>query len=342
MLRVNEEDLSDVILLSAVNVKRNYADLAFPPKLDDEGRKEAKARAKQALLDAFPGLVPVQTELNDETPDSFESMMEDLAFFAEDAPKLWDVRLTVSSEPRALITLNRGDHLNVTSFRKSEGIMAALSMTDTLERALSARAPFAFDENWGYLTSDPAYAGNALTGAYLMQLTGLQGMDRIGDEAKALEQKGLILHQVWNEDDEDSEIYLLRTATQLGKNRFDVLSRLREEGEALVMRERDALEELLKDDEESFADGVMRGIGTLTYARLMPYDEFVTLYSMLRPGLILGMLQGNLRELDAFMLDMSPERLITQYGDISEREEMLLRADAARKKFSEDIKPNIL
>ena len=91
MLRVNEEDLSDVILLSAVNVKRNYADLAFPPKLDDEGRKEAQARAKQALFDAFPGLVPVQTELNDETPDSFESMMEDLAFFAEDAPKLWDV-----------------------------------------------------------------------------------------------------------------------------------------------------------------------------------------------------------------------------------------------------------
>ena len=61
MLRVNEEDLSDVILLSAVNVKRNYADLAFPPKLDDEGRKEAQAQAKQALFESSLLLMGVRT-----------------------------------------------------------------------------------------------------------------------------------------------------------------------------------------------------------------------------------------------------------------------------------------
>ena len=325
-----------------MNGQRNYEDLSFPLRLDDDGKAEAQGRAKQALLTAFPGLELTETVLGEDTPDSFESMAEDEAFFAADAPVLWDLRLSVNSEPRALITVNRGDHLNITSFRKSEGIMAALSMTDTLERALSNREPFAFDDNWGYLTSDPADAGNALSGAYVMQLAGLKGMDRIGDETKALEQKGLKLYQIWNEEDEDSEIYILRTGIQLGKSRIDVLSHIREEGEALVMRERDALEELLKDDEETFADGVMRGLGALRYARLLPYDEFVTLYSMLRPGLISDMLQGCLKKLDAFMLDMSPERLITQYGGISEREEMLLRADAARKKFREEIKPNIL
>ncbi|MBQ3762250.1 MAG: hypothetical protein II875_09635 [Clostridia bacterium] len=332
-------DLSDVILLSGVNLKRNYADKPFPDRLDGDKLLELREGALARLNERFSGIRLEKAALQDASPQSLGALIENACFYddgGEENEKA--LRVSLVSGTKLSISLNRGDHLNISAFIRDGDVQRALGIVQPVEKALMRQEEYAFSENWGYLTSSVKYTGNALTGAYLLSLTGLNRMNLLDDEKENLKKHHLELKRLIGTEEDDCELFCLHSTLQLGKSAQDVLSELMNCAQELAFRERDAREELIYDDTDDFADSVMRALGILMNARLMDFQEFLTLYSDVRAGLATGFVEGSIKDLDEIASEVSPEEIRRGYNDLSRRDEELLRADICRRRFSENMK----
>lgn len=330
-------DVSDVILLTGVNVKRNYADLPFPAKLSKEQRGELREKVLTGLNTRFGGIQLEKREVKDSENISLMSMVEDACFYDGDAEED-ALRAALVGSTLLSVTINREDHLNFSAFIRDIDISRVPPILLPMEKAMQREKTYAFDPNWGYLTSSLKNTGNALTGVYLMSLTGLNRMDMIEEERETLRKRHMELKRLIGGDEEDCELFCLSSVRQLGKSAQDTLNELSKAAADLAFRERDAREEMIYDDTDDFADSVMRALGILMNARIMDYVEFLGLYADVRAGLATGFAEGSLKELDDIAYEVSPETIRRDHNDLSKRDEELLRADICRRRFSERLR----
>ncbi|MBO7359399.1 MAG: hypothetical protein J6U72_06220, partial [Clostridia bacterium] len=140
---------------------------------------------------------------------------------------------------------------------------------------------------------------------------------------------------------ESGNLHVLYNKRQLGATPADVIRELETKAGELSDMETDSLEELIYDDVDGFTDEVTRALGVMLNARLMSYKELLSLYTVLRAGLLTGFMDGDCGRLDAFVQKMSPRAIYENLGAIDEREEELTRAEKVRSVIAQEIKTNI-
>ena len=331
-------DFSDVILLAGINIKRNYADLPFPDRMTKEQVSALNENALTQLNEQFGGIRLEKKSIMKDEALSLSQLIEEACFFEEAFNCENALRVSLAGSTRLSLTLARGDHLNFSAFIADSDITRVPSIILPMEKALMQQNNYAFDANWGYLTSSLKYTGNAMTGVYLLSLTGLNRMDLIDEEEEKLRQRHMELKRLTGSEEDDCELFCLYSTKQMGKSAADVLGELSKAAEELVYRERDAREELIYDDADDFADSVMRALAILMNARLMDFVEFLGMYADVRAGLATGFVEGRFKDLDDIAQEVSSEEIRRSYEDLSERDEELLRADICRRRFSERMK----
>ena len=331
-------DYSDVILLSGINVRRNYAHLPFPAKMTREQITALREEVLKQLNKRFGGIRLQQAPVDCDDVLSLSQLIEEGCFYDEEGECDDAVRITMAGSTRISLTVAREDHLNFSAFIPGGDISRVPGILLPMEKALMQENPYAFDENWGYLTSSLKHTGNAVTGVFLMSLTGLNRMELIDEEKETLRQRHMELKRLVGTDEDDCELFCLCSTKQMGKSAADVLAELGKTAEELVFRERDAREELIYDDTDDFADSVMRALAILMNARLLDFVEFLGMYADVRAGLATGFVEGSFQDLDDIAQEVSKEELRRNYSDLSPRDEELLRADICRRRFSERMK----
>ena len=335
-------DLNDIVLLSGINLKRNFADILFPGKLEGEQLSAIREDLLKTLADRFPGVRLDKRAVKHDDSRSLHELCEEACFYDDDGDEDDEtegaLRVSLAGSTRLSVTINRGDHLNFSAFIQGSDIQHVPGIILPMEKALSRDRSYAFDKNWGYLTSSVKYTGNALTGMHLLQLTGLNRMGLLDDERESLKGRHMELKRLFGDDEDDCELFCLYGGQQLGKSAADVLQELRSTAEELCYREKDALEELIYDDTDDFADSVMRALGILMNARLMDFEEFLGMYADVRAGISTGFAEGSLKDIDDIASEVSPEEIRRNYPDIDDRDEELIRADICRRRFSERLK----
>lgn len=328
---------NDVIVRCAVNVKRNYADVPFCSRMNNEDNSEMVERMKKTLEKVYSGVELRTTDLNpEETRISLPRMIDECAFRMKGEEDIGSCLLGLGK--RIHVTVCRSDHINITAFFDDAYLSEAYDSCRRVENALMSGGEFAFDGNWGYLSALPSYTGNGVTGTLVLHLFGLNRLEHIEELEKELKEKGIELRNLQDSEDGDCEMFCLTGSIQLGKPARAVLESLLEEAHRIVEKERQSREELIYDDTDSYADDTMRAMGILLNARLIRYPELLELYSDVRAGLTGGLLQGDLFELDRFICEMSDSEIASNYQEVSARDIELIRADTVRRKIGEMIK----
>ncbi|MBQ9409370.1 MAG: hypothetical protein IJU28_08305 [Clostridia bacterium] len=331
-------DYSDVILLSGINIRRNYAHLPFPSRLTDEQFADLRESVLSQLSERFEGIHFDRAAVDRDEALSISQLIEEACFFDEDENCEKAIRLSLSGSTKLSVTVGREDHLNFCAFIRDSDIRHVPGILLPLETALSRQESYAFDPNWGYLTASLRNTGNAMTGVYILSLTGLNRMNLIDEEKENLRKRHIELKRLVGTEEDDCELFCLVSTKQMGQSAGDVLNELSKAAEELVFRERDAREELIYDDTDDYADSVMRALAILMNARLMDFEEFLGMYGDVRAGLATGFVEGSYKDLDDIAQEVSREEIRRNYDDLSERDEELLRADICRRRFSERVK----
>ncbi len=325
-------------LLSGAVLMRNYADTPFPPGMTEEQKADMEDRVASALAADFPGLIKGKVPDSEDEPRGLEELAADAVFQAEQE-KTYGTRLILDTRHPIRATVDRREHLLLAATAPGVDADRAYSLIKPLERAFMNGGEPAFDSNWGYLTSTVFYCGNAFFGWCLLNLKGIWQLERNKDIVKNLNSQGFMLRPLFPK--ESGNLHVLYNKRQLGATPADVIRELETKAGELSEMEADALEELIYDDVDGFTDEVTRALGVMLNARLMSYKELLSLYTVLRAGLLTGFMDGDCGRLDAFIQKMSPRAIYENLGVIDEREEELTRAEKVRSVIAQEIKTNI-
>lgn len=329
----------DVAISCRVRLARNYRDLPFSVKQTRENADEVIARAREAMEVLGGEDVYRLIRISDLEDDNRRALVEhylisyDLLKFASRSAAM------ISSGETVSIMLNEEDHLRIQGLLPGIQLERAAELAFQADDALGEKHDYAFDPQWGYLTSCPTNAGTAMRASVMLHLPALSAAGQIGAMMQAVGKLGLTVRGLYGEGSEArGNLYQLSNQVTLGRSEEDVIRSLIAATEQMAGHERAVRENMEKQDMLSLQDQLLRSWGEATNARLMSVNELMKRYSDIRYAASMGYVHAPLRGIDKLMMDLQPGSLGVREGKlIGEREGEILRARLFREGLRELI-----
>ena len=184
-----------------------------------------------------------------------------------------------------------------TEFHSLPRLHAAFTGTAKKESELSAEMPFAWNPEFGYVTSRPEFCG---TGLEISALLHLEGLHLIGDLDPVLNALyGLRMRCAGCDGDglrNAAHLFRITNASMLGIEERDIVSRTGRILSDLVQQETNARIRLVEEMPRVFEDAISRSIAILKSCRLLSELEFLDIISPLRIAAELEFLDNFTRE----------------------------------------------
>ena len=333
----------DVVISSRVRLARNYEDIPFSAKQTREQSDRIVARAQESLAAAGQLENYALLRMSEMAEDARSSLVEhhlvsyDLLKFASRAAAL------ISSGKTVSIMLNEEDHVRIQGLLPGMQLERAAQLALDTDDLLGAEYPYAFDPQWGFLTSCPTNTGTGMRASVMLHLPGLARSGQMAAVMQAVAKLGLTVRGIYGEGTEGKgNLYQLSNQVTLGRSEEDVVRTLAAAAQQMVENERSAREQLEKRDLLALQDRLLRSWGELTNAKLMSSREFMRRYSDVRFAASMGYLPIAQGELDQLMMDMQPGTLAARAGKLlSEREGEILRAEQLREELPKLLREDV-
>ncbi|MBL8959840.1 MAG: protein arginine kinase [Gemmatimonadetes bacterium] len=325
---------ADVVLSTRVRLARNLDGIAFTSR----AREGERLRVLQMLRDAMPHLPSLQGGLL--------LRLEDLD---QNDRRLLHERHLVSRELAALdggaskggsavfvgqghgIMVNEEDHLRLQTVRGGLATRAAVDALLAVDREIGARLPYAYHEEFGFLTACPTNTGTGLRASVLIHLPGLVLTKEIGKVLSGLQAMGLTYRGLYGEGSEViGNFFQISNQTTLGRSEDELVDHLHRVVSHVIKREHDARRVMWREAGYIIEDKLWRAYGTLRFARSLTFEEAMNYLSGVRLAVGLQLITGlSVATLNRLLIFSQPAHLGYAEGRVLGEEE----ANVARARY---------
>lgn len=335
---MNNEDITlwapeqDVVVSSRVRLARNYADTPFSPKMDGALAQRTIQRVVKAV-EHSPDAGQYQCLLMKDLSQAQRKQLVEHHLVSYDLLKYadWSAAL-ISSGETVSVMVNEEDHLRIQGLLRGLQLERAAELAFRMDDQLCAQDQFAFDPQWGYLTSCPTNTGTGLRASTLLHLPALSAAGQLSQIVQAIAKLGMTVRGLYGEgSDALGCMYQLSNQVTLGRTEEDIIRSLIAATMQIAGHERAVRSQMMAQDERGASDKLMRSVGILKYARVMTAAELMPRMSDLRLAVSLGLVDYPMTGVDNLMTDLQNGSLATRAGtEMDEKALDALRADILR------------
>lgn len=309
-------DHADIVLSTRVRLARNLQGHAFGPR--------ARVNDREAVLHRFRASAERCASLRGGTLLEMAGadartrrillerrlVSRDLLGEEGDGPARGAAVHLSGADPLSVM-VNEEDHLRVQSLVSGLRIEEAWRIVDRLDEELGRELPFAYHNEFGFLTSCPTNVGTGLRASVFMHLPGLVLTKEIGKVLQGLGQVGLTFRGLYGEGSEVvGNFFQVSNQTTLGKAEEDLVDHLDKVVRQVIQYEMHARQVLMRDALGVTEDKIWRAYGLLRYARSLSFEELMNLLSGVRLGVSLKLLPGlRVYTLNKMMIFTQPAHL---------------------------------
>lgn len=322
------------VLSSCVRISRNLRGIPFPAGLDSEG--------KHAIVKKLYDVV-----FNDKSAVSHDFHFIDLAglktaeaislaergiLHADFAENREGRCILLSDDESRSIMANGEDHFLFQVRAPGLSLKDAYMSADRLETILDKSLHFAYDERLGYLTSNPAILGTGMLVSLDLHLPALADTGAAARISANLLPLGISLSSAMHPH---GSVYRLSNRMTLGISEQAAVDNLCGIARQIIEQEYEVRQKLIRSI--SVQDTVGRSLGIFRSARLLSYDEFLDLASIVRFGIATGFVKSfRVEKIDSLAMRVQPAGLALEAGvGLTGEEECAMRAGIVREAFSE-------
>lgn len=340
-----EGNCADVVMSSRVRLARNLAGFAFVNRAPREHRQRVMDTCRAQLERAPIGNTVSWHDLH-RTPAAERTLLVERHLISQQHAKGKQstgaggveeprgVAVTFPDE-RVSIMVNEEDHLRIQTIRSGLELGGALQAADAVDDALESGLNYAFSPRFGYLCACPTNVGTGLRLSVMLHLPGLRLKGDIDKVKRAAADMSLAVRGFYGEGSEAvGDFYQISNQTTLGKAEKVLLHELEHEILPRVIEyERAARKTLLARRRHDFEDSVYRSLGILTHARLLSTEESMQHLSLVRVGVVTGVLSHvTHQQVNHLMLLTQPGHLQLACGrDLNQDERRSARAELMRR-----------
>ena len=340
---VGNGEHSDIVMSTRVRLARNLNGYRFPLAFTEDEAHKIDQSVSATLVDADEELQKGFTSI--QIKDVSELSRQVLVEKHLISPKLANSPLTgsvlLSEDESVSVMVNEEDHIRIQCLFPGLQIQEAYEQADKIDRLLEKELSYAFDEQFGYLTSCPTNTGTGLRASVMLHLPALTKTKQMNRIVTIISRLGMIVRGIYGEGSEAlGNVYQVSNQTTLGKSEEDILADLRSIAEQIIQKEREARDALLKHSANTLEDRLYRSLGTLSYARIMTTEEAAKCLSDVRLGIDMGLIEDiDMTILNECMVFMQPGFLQRYAGttlNASERD--MFRAKLLRERLQKEEK----
>ncbi|CEG25225.1 protein arginine kinase [Bacillus sp. B-jedd] len=330
---------SDIVLSSRIRLARNLEEYDFPALLStEEGQGilnklkiavENSDRSSFGQIEFLPmhELQPLQKRVLVEKHLISPALAEDSPFGA----------CLLSENEEISVMVNEEDHIRIQCLFPGLQLTEALQAANEVDDWLEGDIKYAFNEEYGYLTSCPTNVGTGLRASVMMHLPGLILTQQINGIIPAISQLGLVVRGIYGEGSEAlGNIFQISNQITLGKSEEDIVEELTGVVSQLIAQERSAREALGKTSHIQLEDRVFRSFGILSNSRIIETKEAAQCLSDVRLGIDMGYIKNISRSILNELMILTQPGFLQQYagGPLRPEERDIRRAALIRERLN--------
>ncbi len=324
---------NDVVINTSIHLARNIRSFPFPGRLSLPDKLKVNGVIKNAT-DFIDGYNFNYFEMKTLSQSEVVSLAERHLVSPEFASSRDGRALLLTEDEAVSIMLNEEDHIRLQVMYAGFALDDAYRTASQIERELSGKLDFAFDDKLGYLTQDPTALGTGMKASVVLHLPGLVSTSQIAKLITTVSKLGLSLRGSYGEGAAaKGDMFRLSNTITLGISEKAAIENLKSIALQIAAQERAARDELFKAPVTE--DRIYRAYGVLKYARLIDTNEFMELISLVRLGAVKGIINMDCSQIEALMIHMQPATIslsVDRPLDRIERDK--LRAAMVRKALS--------
>ena len=325
---------SDIVISTRVRLARNLKNYPFPAMLGDQKIDEVNRLIRDTLIKGRSSIAKdfEYTELKNLSQIELISLIE-RHLISPDLAKKQDTGAVLFNQDESIsIMLCEEDHLRIQIMRPGLALKEAYDLADKFDTLLNESLGFAFDDSLGYLTSCPTNLGTAMRVSCMVHLPVMEQNGTLRRIADNISKLGLTIRGMYGEGSASKAgIYQISNRETLGISELSTIGKLEDIIAQISKIEREQRQEALK--RADMTDYVYRAQGLLRSARMLPGEEFATLYSALRLGVIGDLIDDiTLDKLSELFVEAQPATLMKSLGkELTPSERDAERANLVRK-----------
>ena len=298
---------ADTVISSRVRLARNINGYPFASKLDAAGANEIIEKVSAPLETAgfrrinFSGLSPIMAT----------SYVERHYVSPEFATKESPHTLLLQETGGLAVMVCEEDHLRIQSILPGLSLDEAYKNAARVEKRLDEEFDFAYSEQLGYLTHCPTNLGTGMRASVMMFLPALSRGGYMNSLATQLQKIGLTVRGLFGEGSGSAGcMYQISNQITLGITEEESLRKLSDAITQITESERKARKAITGESLERLTDTVLRAEGILKYAYRMSSAEFIKLFSEVRFGIALGIVNDiSYEQLGTLLVEAMPATL---------------------------------
>lgn len=326
---------SDVVIASRVRLARNIKGFKFSYKLeeDDEKRLIADIVSKLEKVEPFKNY----NYFNYDYLDTYQKMgMKERNVISSFLEKQAQAAGFVAPNEDISIMVNEEDHIRIQSFMPGRNLSEAYEAANRMDDIIGNTLDYAYDADFGYLTTLPSNAGTGMRASFLLHLPALTAADGMEGLIPEVGRFGLALRPVEGSNNAAwGDIYQLSNQATLGKSERDIIESLNNIAEQIIAQERQCRQQYISKRKVTALDFVFRSYGVLKYARKITLSDGMLMLSQIRFGLAERIVHSELGDenlIYQLMIGIHPANLlILGNRRMSEEELDMARADFLRE-----------
>lgn len=219
--------------------------------------------------------------------------------------------LLLSPDEAVSLVLNGEDHLRLQYLSGAQSLENMWAHAKRLDDELGEKAPFAFDEKYGYLTTFLTNVGTGLRASVVVHLPMLSSGAQFRKLLQEYSRFGISVKGLAGDSNENfGSLFEVKNQKTLGQTEEELIGLVSQAATQLAAQERKVKSLALRSHRLQIEDEIYKSYGVLKYARKLTYKEGMTYLSQLRMGLCENLVQVE-KPVNVFgiMLNIRPANL---------------------------------
>ncbi len=302
---------SDIVISSRVRLARNLSVFPFITRATKKQTTEIYEFIHEKLseLKIIPSMLLIDLSSADALDTQFlverHLISRDLAASKGDRAVIFDKKETTS------IMVNEEDHLRIQVMRSGFQLSEVWEEINELDSRLEKVLPYAFSNEFGYLTACPTNVGTGMRISVMLHLPALVMTKQMEKVFHSLSRIKYTVRGLYGEGTQAlGDFYQISNQVSLGKSEKDIINEMQNIIPEIIKFERIWRERLYKEEDKRLEDRIQRAYGLLRFACAISSEEAMDLFSAVRLGINLKLIKDiSLKTLNELFIYTQPAHL---------------------------------
>lgn len=287
---------SDVVISSRIRLARNIKGIPFITKCKNENLEKVIDIMNNVVNSLGYGLKLFRMDKIDNVTKV--SLVEKHLISPEFISKT-DNSITqnlkailLNEDENICIMINEEDHLRIQVFSAGLDLENLKNLIVEIDEEIDEACHYACSKKYGYLTACPTNVGTGMRASVMVHLPALTITGNISKVLQIVNSFGMNIRGLYGEGSQSvGNIYQISNNQSLGLTEDEIVKNLNIITSKIIEQERLARKNLTKEPLE-LEDRICRSYGILTNARKLSSEECLKLWSDVKLGMDLGIIDG--------------------------------------------------